>query len=436
MATGNGHDDERFAAALDHGEFGVGGLDEELRRELEVVALLRRTRAELGPDAAASARMRARVMGAAQQMSSDAPQTSDVHAEAPTVEVDLSGTDTPAVTGTAVTETVAEAIPIDRARGRHRFPGRAPRGPEHVVPRAAEASGSGRRSLAVISAAAAVTALAVTGGGAMFSQNALPGDPLYGVKQTTESAILGLTMGQENRAQRHLDYAATRVDEIQAMHSDPSVPAGSTGTFGETLHGFDQQTLAGARLWMESAGAAKSSSEFGALSNWAETQAERLSEMRSSLPASSQDDVEESLRMLSQLQERAEALNSRTECDQLSSGESDRFGPVPAEGSCGVEEAVRGPSTRSSSPSSSADAESSQLPTSEADRSSIPPSSEESEQLEGPELPDLPGLPGGDGSSGGGLLPDRESTRGSSVPNSPEQTPQPLPLNVPLLPIG
>ena len=35
--------------------------------------------------------------------------------------------------------------------------------------------------------------LAVTGGGAMFSQGALPGDSLYGVKQTTESALVGLT---------------------------------------------------------------------------------------------------------------------------------------------------------------------------------------------------------------------------------------------------
>jgi len=210
-----GQDSERFAAAVDFGADAVPPGDEQLRRELDVVALLRESRATASPDADASARMRARVMAAAATMLQAPNETSTGNSAATTVTAMVterpSFEDAPTMVDTPIIEAIEDEEPaeaersnvvaIGKARGRHRFP-------------TSKAPSPQRRGLLGISAAAALMVLAVTGGGAMFSQDALPGDSLYGVKQTTESALVGLTPGQGNKAQRQLDYAATRIDEV------------------------------------------------------------------------------------------------------------------------------------------------------------------------------------------------------------------------------
>src|SRR5581483_10323877 len=117
MTTGAGRDSERFAAAVEHGLSYAGAVppgDEFLQRDLELVALLRESRASLAPSSDASARMRAQVMAAAASMM-------------PSTTVDWSDSDT----DTDDSESAADdtnVVSITSARGRHRFPRRTAAG--------------------------------------------------------------------------------------------------------------------------------------------------------------------------------------------------------------------------------------------------------------------------------------------------------------------
>jgi hypothetical protein len=110
--------------------------------------------------------------------------------------------------------------------------------------------GHWRRRLVAASAALAVT----TGGAAttaVASTDALPGDALYDVKRTVESVQLALATTELAKGERHLQIAATRLDEVAglldehgAQPTDPVVierlrkTLGSAGTSAEL--GSDQ----------------------------------------------------------------------------------------------------------------------------------------------------------------------------------------------------
>ncbi|HTK64668.1 MAG TPA: DUF5667 domain-containing protein [Pseudonocardia sp.] len=395
MTTGAGRDSEWFAAAVDNGLSYAGAVppgEEFLQRDLELVALLRESRASLAPSSDASARMRAQVMAAAANMM-------------PSTTVDWSDSDSE----TAEVEEDTNVVSITSARGRHRFPRRA----------AAGAGETPHRHTALgVSAAAALVLLAVTGGGALFSRGALPGDTLYGVKQTTESGLVALTPGG-SKAQRQLDVASTRMDEVQQLNASNASAADKGADISQALRGFNEQTTAASHSWLSGPNASNS----GALASWANTQSQRLSSMRSSMPASAQPDADNSLRMLEQVRTRANALNSRAGCDTVTSGQSDQFGPIPAKGACSSKDAT--PQTKQVVPN---------VPTSERTNApslntqghgNSPLPSTGTGQLPGTSratnpaenTPDLhlPSL-GGDRNSGGGLLPNRESTSGDSQP--------------------
>jgi hypothetical protein len=270
----------------------------------------------------------------------------------------------------------------------------------------------------------------------MFSQDALPGDSLYGVKQTTESALVGLTPGQGNKAQRQLDYAATRIDEVQQLNSE-QVPAGNRGAdISQALQGFNEQTAAGSRMWLTSGSG--NSAELGALANWAETQSQKLSALRSGMPASAQPDADYSLRMLEDLRTRAQSLSNRQGCDKVTSGESDQLGPLPAKGLCDTKETTSLPNTRevlppsgpsSSGHSSERSSDSGGSSTDSSDESGGSTKNNKSKK-DDTGLPGLSDLTGGS-DSGVGKLPSKETTKGTGLPSTTE-TPKPG-LNLPLL---
>ncbi|HEY2205376.1 MAG TPA: DUF5667 domain-containing protein [Pseudonocardia sp.] len=445
MPARSSQESERFAAAVERGTAVAPG-DEQLRQDMDLVALLRESRASLAPDADASARMRAKVMAAAASMMSEQQPEQRVDADAPTRIV----ADAPTVVGTpaaipvaTANETTAEQEPVEqaeetnvvsigRARGRHRFPS----SPREASPQ--------RRGLVGVSAAAALMVLAVTGGGAMFSQGALPGDSLYGVKQTTESALVGLTPGQGNKAQRQLDYAATRLDEVKQLNSQTE--SSSKGAdISQALRGFDDQAAAGSRMWLASSGPGNAA-ELGTLANWAQTQSARLSELRSSMPTSAQPDADHSLRMLEDVRTRAQSLNNRQGCDQVTSNDSDELGPLPAKGSCGSKESVKAPNPSLNTPSapSVTDKQSGGSSSSSSEKSSRNDSGKsDNDSRSGrtgstttkettPHLPSLPGITGGSDPVPG--LNGRQQTKGNDPLPSTTEKKAPSPgLNLPLL---
>ena len=440
MSAGGSQNSERFAAAVEYGwsADAVPPGDDELRQELEMVALLRQSRAMAGPDADASARMRAKVMAAAATMLStpDAEQTSPgispglvsvpagrtsfedaptMVAGQPVVDDANIGSD---ISGDETTQVVAPSnvVGINAARGRHRSSAGIP---------ADEATSPQRRGLLGVSAAAALLVLAVTGGGALFSRDALPGDSLYGVKQTTESALTGLTSGQ-SKAQRQLDSASTRLDEVQQLNSEPASDS-RDADISQALHEFDQQSAAGSRTRLASAGPGNGA-ELGSLANWAQAQSTKLSGMRSSLPASAQPDADHSMRQLEDIRTRAQSLNNRQGCDSVTSSESDQLGPLPSKSSCSGKVATSAPNTTSVlPPSSSNEGRSSDRSSSSSDsdrsrESGDPTRSTRSTKDDGPNLPVVGGLTGGSDSGGG--LTGRQNTRGGDSVPTTDQAPK------------
>ena len=66
--------------------------------------------------------------------------------------------------------------------------------------------------------ALAVLVIFVVGGGTgIASANSMPGDPLYRVKTIVERIQMGLTFGNENKAQLHMNFAERRSDEMQTL---------------------------------------------------------------------------------------------------------------------------------------------------------------------------------------------------------------------------
>ncbi|MEU4764992.1 DUF5667 domain-containing protein [Actinosynnema sp. NPDC023794] len=265
---------EQFARAVDAHPGSAPTEDDELADELAVVALLRKAAVTSGPDEAAKARMRARVLGAA---------------EPPPTKVDR---------------------PVRERR----------------------AGARGRLAVALVAALCLLFSL--TGMSLLLSRDALPGDALYGVKRTAESASLGLTFGEESKGYKRLEFAAARVTEIETMVDRYRESGGGPlGGYLTALTDFDADAAAGSRV-LAALGSNSDQRALEGLRDWAGSQAVQLTELRASLPAEAADRAGTSLDLLGRIAERASALHARLDCVSVTSGQVDQVGPVPAEDEC------------------------------------------------------------------------------------------------------
>ncbi|RQX51128.1 hypothetical protein DLJ57_10795, partial [Micromonospora chalcea] len=101
---------------------------------------------------------------------------------------------------------------------------------------------TGRRARArgAILVGVAAGAVALSGISAA-SENALPGDALYGMKRSTERAQLALASSDISRGQLFLDFARTRLDEAASVRGDRL-------GFSAVLDDMDADTRQGVRL--------------------------------------------------------------------------------------------------------------------------------------------------------------------------------------------
>jgi hypothetical protein len=176
--------------------------------------------------------------------------------------------------------------------------------------------------------AAALAVLAIAGGSVFASRDAVPGDALYGIKRAAEAAGGIFAGGEAARGQHDLDLAATRLDEIERMARDGATdPAAYASAFQE----FDSATRAGTRQVLAGADPDRSAAD---LARWATQQTARLSALRATLPAASQPDADDALRLLDRVHDRAVAVAARSGCSQVTSNATDDLGPLPADGSC------------------------------------------------------------------------------------------------------
>jgi len=259
--------------------------DRTLQRELSVANSLRQLGATVGPTPAERDRMRQRVMSEF---------------------------------GSVVHEGHSPVLPLRVPRQRRWVPDQT------------------RGRLVVAAAAALCLLTSLSGMSLLLSRDALPGDALYSVKRTAESAELGFTFGDQPKALKHLEFASARVDEIEIMarHAD-AVGNWSAGQdkFLRALEDFDSDASAGARLLtgLASTGNASSLSE---LRTWATEQKGRLTAVRAALPLPTSARMDSTLGLLDRIATRASVLSQRVNCVTMSTGTRDDLGLIPAREAC------------------------------------------------------------------------------------------------------
>lgn len=184
-----------------------------------------------------------------------------------------------------------------------------------------------RRILAEVLAAAVAVLIALGGIGLVLSKGALPGDPLYGIKRVGESAELGLAFGDSAKAQKHLEFAANRLDELRALgHADPA-------DYQSTLADFQHEARTGTEeftvLALQNGGP-----QLDELRTWAQTQSAKLTAVQSAIPTPAAAQFTSSTELLNRIDARAQNLISRLNCPEITSGRTDDLGALPEAGEC------------------------------------------------------------------------------------------------------
>jgi hypothetical protein len=160
----------------------------------------------------------------------------------------------------------------------------------------------------------------------LLSRDALPGDPLYAIKRTAESASFGLAFDDATKARKHIEFATARIDEMEGMAARGDTPIGSYLT---ALTDFDTDAAAGSRLFtvLSTNGDGSGLTE---LRDWAKSQSQRLRTLRHALP----ERADTSADLLVAIVDRADALIARLNCYTITTGATDDIGALPATGAC------------------------------------------------------------------------------------------------------
>lgn len=191
-----------------------------------------------------------------------------------------------------------------------------------------------RGRLAIAVGAAFCLVIALCGMTMLLSSSALPGDPLYGIRRTVESAAMSLTFGDESKGFKHLAYAADRISDIESLAARyPNTADSPAGDYLTALADFDSDAAAGSS---DLTGYASSNGPdvLNQLHDWAGQQAARITAVSPKLPPEARTSAATSLTLLSRIEGRTTALLARTSCYTVTSGASDDIGVLPATGPC------------------------------------------------------------------------------------------------------
>ncbi|WP_300008336.1 DUF5667 domain-containing protein [Pseudonocardia sp.] len=363
MSAGQGPDRngdaERLAAAIDQGRSPASVADVELARDLDIVAMLRTRGAAFDPHPTDRAQAKQRLMAALMAANTDgafpsggAPAAAELTAP---IEPVAAEDDTAVIGRIADADpepaptVVAEAAAADDDAGSPGAPpSRAGRAGRHSLPtrpagrsRASKRPGSRglRRRVAVVGASALAALVALATLGSVASRDALPGDMLYAMKRISENTALALTFDDTARAQRHLELATTRINEVEQLVGRDSGDAADAERVETAMRDFDSSTGEGSRMLL-AAEDASGPAALADLRTWASEQVARLAVLRSSLPEPAVAEADTSIALLDRLLGRTEALEARSECSEVTSNVTDDLGPLPSEGTCSPRPAV------------------------------------------------------------------------------------------------
>jgi len=165
----------------------------------------------------------------------------------------------------------------------------------------------------------AAGALAVSGISAA-SENASPGDALYGVKRSTERAQLAMAGSDVTRGQLSLDFARTRLAEATALPGDDK-------EFGSVLDDMDNSTRKGVSLLTTSAVARHDTKPLTTVDAFATSQQRTLSPVLSRLDETNRTRALASISLLQAVQQRVDDLRGGLSCSSISPIGTDVLGP-------------------------------------------------------------------------------------------------------------
>ena len=189
-----------------------------------------------------------------------------------------------------------------------------------------------------VTAAASLVALASTAG---------PGDVLYGLKRGTEQTQLALA--GDSRGQTLLDFASTRLDELETLVDEaPSALPAAGGAPGSgqtllaagadpelviaTLETMDDQTTEGTAWLTDRAVTTPDEGPLDDLAVWTATQTDELAALAPALPDAAGAAVSHSLELLHAVSARTDGLQVALTCSAGPAvGSADQLGPTPAE---------------------------------------------------------------------------------------------------------
>lgn len=177
------------------------------------------------------------------------------------------------------------------------------------------------RARGAIIVGVAVGAIAVSGMSAA-SEDAMPGDALYGVKRSTEKAQLALAGSDVTRGQLYLDFARTRATEARAVNGD------SAG-FAAALSDMDADTRQGVKLLTTAAVQRSDPAALDALEKFVAGQRQSIAEVLVEVYGADRERALQSLTLLDAVGKRADALRPALSCGAPAAGGTDALGPLP-----------------------------------------------------------------------------------------------------------
>lgn len=168
----------------------------------------------------------------------------------------------------------------------------------------------------------AAGAIAVSGMSAA-SENALPGDALYGMKRSTERAQLALAASDLSRGQLFLDFARTRLTEAEALRGD-------VDGFAAVLDDMDAETRQGVRLLTTAAMQRGDGIPLDAVIAFVDGQRRQVAGLAGTVATRAERGRAEASRdLLDQVRKRTEGLRAALACGAGSSPHTDNLGPSP-----------------------------------------------------------------------------------------------------------
>ncbi|MCG5468826.1 DUF5667 domain-containing protein [Micromonospora sp. LAH09] len=168
----------------------------------------------------------------------------------------------------------------------------------------------------------AAGAIAVSGISAA-SENAVPGDALYGMKRSTERAQLALASSDISRGQLFLDFARTRVGEAAKLRGDRI-------GYSAVLDDMDADTRQGARLLTAAAVQRAEPGSLDTLNTFVSGQRRAVSGLLDGSTRADRARTQRSLLLLDTIRERSDALRAAIACGLPAPTASDTLGPNPS----------------------------------------------------------------------------------------------------------